>query len=782
MERENPEWKKISLSSYKNWQDMLLSPPLTALCDPPERVKALSSENESKELDPKDEEKESGKSDNAEQNKGCEFIHFALQSPSSSPFVKIDFPISNKANGVGHSSLLSQEIAAAESLQPPDANTPSFDIVIYLPDRTPMEMKVYKTYSVHDTVIMALRHHRQLGREPALLQDACYYELKFHEEDGLPMDMSLDNKGSISNFLELDEAAEFCLCLKPEEQADLRWVEWIQRECATDDGSVRIAIFPDPDLVSNFRGKQSNKRETSSGAVNLGFGCRLDGWLPPGGWEGNLSPVKSSLALKKKKRESRIPAFDLSSSENKLEQKESVASSSSLTTGNTDKVAAISISETALSKGIENVSIDSPHSTSSAVSPPFTPLKVNESANVGLPVSNSNSPALKSSIQRSKKKSRRRRGDRNRRHIITVQVNPDDTVSDLLPKLFLQKHYQQTLQMQRRLWQSSPSNRHSSQEKNMKISNVNSKRLCDDVAKAVGERGCMNPSNVAASLEFLVAGEEYEFYLRSIDQQRLSWTNNYLHDCVSLHGLVHLGIRCLFIRYKRYRDDPPIAAMRKQYKPQKWDNRLGFRNKTRRDEDFESRMAHSSRDGLSDSNATRSQSGDLSVATSEHRTTTIPFQNEVRGTRQEWWRVVKINPRGKLQTRLIGVDLIYVYNKIPIDKKTFFHDKVRNPHRPLKDIVRIEVPSGGVKSTTISSGSNIPVINSAFGSSTTPNRSNAHSHRSSAEAVYPFVLVFKHEGDSDETKVSYRAYAERDRTEILNKIEYIRKFRAVNQS
>jgi hypothetical protein len=163
----------------------------------------------------------------------------------------------------------------------------------------------------------------------------------------------------------------------------------------------------------------------------------------------------------------------------------------------------------------------------------------------------------------------------------------------------------------------------------------------------------------------------------------------------------------------------------------------------------------------------------------------VPFQNEVRGTRQEWWRVVKINPRGKLQTRLIGVDLIYVYNKIPADKRSFFHDRVRNPRRAVKDIRRIELPEGSTLAADGEAGaaSSLSRRASSVASSSRGGSSEGaaqkHAHRSSSEAVFPFAIVFRHDGDADETRVSYRAYSQRDRTEIVDKIQYIRNMRRV---
>ena len=83
---------------------------------------------------------------------------------------------------------------------PSAASATGFDITVYLPDRTPMRVRACRTDTVEDTVAAAVRQHQAEGRAPALLGGAEYYELKFHEDDGLPMDMKLDNKGSISTF------------------------------------------------------------------------------------------------------------------------------------------------------------------------------------------------------------------------------------------------------------------------------------------------------------------------------------------------------------------------------------------------------------------------------------------------------------------------------------------------------------------------------------------------------------------------------------------------------
>lgn len=97
-------------------------------------------------------------------------------------------------------------------------------IMIYLPDRTPMDVTVPTNSKVSDVIQMLLDRDRRAGggRNLKLYPDASKYELRIHEEDGLPdLDFpACDGDMDIENLCDGLEP-EFCICAKAGEDVDL---------------------------------------------------------------------------------------------------------------------------------------------------------------------------------------------------------------------------------------------------------------------------------------------------------------------------------------------------------------------------------------------------------------------------------------------------------------------------------------------------------------------------------------------------------------------------------
>jgi len=100
-------------------------------------------------------------------------------------------------------------------------------LLVYLPDRSPVKVRLPEAGIVDDAIKLVLRTHRESGNEPILKGSALSYELRLHDEDGEPEDdfPALDRSREVKHFGD-DGVHEYCLCViegkepKSEDEAD----------------------------------------------------------------------------------------------------------------------------------------------------------------------------------------------------------------------------------------------------------------------------------------------------------------------------------------------------------------------------------------------------------------------------------------------------------------------------------------------------------------------------------------------------------------------------------
>ncbi|GBG34180.1 Ras-interacting protein RIP3 [Hondaea fermentalgiana] len=97
-------------------------------------------------------------------------------------------------------------------------------VLVYLPDLTPVHLTVPLHAKVSDVIQALLDEDRRAGggRNARLYPDASKYELRMHDEDGLPeLDLpACDGDMDVENFGDGDEP-EFCICPKAGVDVDL---------------------------------------------------------------------------------------------------------------------------------------------------------------------------------------------------------------------------------------------------------------------------------------------------------------------------------------------------------------------------------------------------------------------------------------------------------------------------------------------------------------------------------------------------------------------------------
>ena len=191
--------------------------------------------------------------------------------------------------------------------------------------------------------------------------------------------------------------------------------------------------------------------------------------------------------------------------------------------------------------------------------------------------------------------------------------------------------------------------------------------------------------------------------MRDEDKTRLNMLNNELD---MNENLKRLGVEVLDLALKAYADAPSVVKDKKRGD----DHRNPF----------------------------------LSTKTTERPDLDSFMFNEITASTLQEWTVVKTNPRGKRQERIMGIDSMFIHNRRPGETGKGYYSTVKRTltdlsgvknERAIKDILDIEFIPGS------SAG---------------------------------IVITYK-EGDSGTTKIDYEAETPRDAAEIVAKITYIRK-------
>uniref|UniRef100_A0A7S2WD06 CRIM domain-containing protein n=1 Tax=Mucochytrium quahogii TaxID=96639 RepID=A0A7S2WD06_9STRA len=137
--------------------------------------------------------KDTAKNDNGTKKKKAEVVSFNVQ--------EVEVGCSHRAGAL--SALLGEKSGGGPSLR----------MTFYLGDRSALEVRAPLGAKVSEAIECGIKAGLKLSKK--LSRDARRYELRIHEEDGLPdLDFpALDGMMRIENFCE-DSNPEFCLCLK----------------------------------------------------------------------------------------------------------------------------------------------------------------------------------------------------------------------------------------------------------------------------------------------------------------------------------------------------------------------------------------------------------------------------------------------------------------------------------------------------------------------------------------------------------------------------------------